>query len=215
MVRQRVKDIYFNLAYLITLALFPFFVIYYRSRKCLKIHLGCGRHYLKGFINIDGNIAAKKDLFLDLRNGLPFKDASVSLVYTSNMLEHLYFDELTRILREAYRVLSPRGAIRIVVPDLEKGVFYYLKQDPSFFCGFPDSFSSIGGKLVNFLFCSGQHRIAFDFSFLKELLLRAGFKEENIKQIIPGETAYLDEDTLGKIKVTENVRSDLFVEALK
>jgi predicted SAM-dependent methyltransferase len=132
------------------------------------------------------------------------------------MLEHLYFDELTRILREAYRVLSPGGAIRIVVPDLEKGVFYYLKQDPNFFYGFPESFSSIGGKFVNFLFCNGQHRIAFDFSFLKELLLRAGFKEENIKKVNPGETAYLDEGTFGKIMITEeNVGINLYIEALK
>ncbi|HTZ10860.1 MAG TPA: methyltransferase domain-containing protein [Candidatus Margulisiibacteriota bacterium] len=216
MIRQRVKDIYFDFAYLMTRALFPFFVIYYKSRKCLKIHLGCGTNYLKGFVNIDGNIAAKKDLFLDLRNGLPFKDASVSLIYTSNMLEHFYFDEVTRILKEAYRVLSPGAVIRIVVPDMEKGVFYYLKQDPGFFSSFPENFSSIGGKFVNFLFCNGQHRISFDFYFLKELLLRAGFKEELIKKVGLNETAYLDKDTFCQIMATEgNPVVNLCVEALK
>jgi hypothetical protein len=41
------------------------------------LHLGCGPKYLPGFLNIDGNPFNKIDLWLDVRNGLPFPSNSV------------------------------------------------------------------------------------------------------------------------------------------
>jgi predicted SAM-dependent methyltransferase len=56
---------------------------------------------------------------------LPFQDASVDVIYTSHMLEHLDRETARRFLKETQRVLRPGGWIRIAVPDLERYVREY------------------------------------------------------------------------------------------
>ncbi len=62
----------------------------------------------------------------DVRRGLGVADRSVAVVYASHMLEHLYRDEALRFLTDAYRALVPDGVCRIVVPDVEQIVQWYL-----------------------------------------------------------------------------------------
>jgi len=45
-------------------------------------------------------------LIHDLRTPLPFRDGSASTVYSSHLLEHLYFEEGQRLIRETHRVLA-------------------------------------------------------------------------------------------------------------
>ena len=57
--------------------------------KPVKLNLGCGTDYKKGWINIDNNSddnIEKLDLNWDLRKPLPFKDNSVDFV------EHEHFE---------------------------------------------------------------------------------------------------------------------------
>jgi hypothetical protein len=42
------------------------------------------------------------------------------------MLEHLYRNEALRFLQDAHRALMPEGVCRIVVPDVEQIVHWYL-----------------------------------------------------------------------------------------
>ena len=42
---------------------------------------------------------------------------------------------------------------------------------------FPRPYRSRGGRVVNLLFCDGQHRMGFDFSLMQELLEEAGFTD--------------------------------------
>jgi SAM-dependent methyltransferase len=62
----------------------------------------------------------------DLRNGIPFGDCSVDVVYHSHFLEHLPRAAIEGFLAEVGRVLRPGGVQRIVVPDLEALVRSYL-----------------------------------------------------------------------------------------
>ena len=66
---------------------------------------------------------AKKAKFIlhDLRNGIPFEDNSIDVVYHSHMLEHIDRRHVDRFFNEVYRVLKYGGIHRIVVPD-----FFYL-----------------------------------------------------------------------------------------
>jgi hypothetical protein len=64
--------------------------------------------------------------YRDVRRGLGYSDGSVAVVYASHMLEHLYRDEAVRFLQDAHRVLMPEGVCRIVVPDVEQIVLWYL-----------------------------------------------------------------------------------------
>jgi len=141
------------------------------------LHLGSGPKYLPGFINIDANPREKTDLWLDVRCGLPYRDASVDSIYTTHMLEHLYPDELQNLLRECVRVLKPGAGMRIVVPSLSSAIAAYCQKRENWFDAWPLKYDSWGGKFSNYMFCSGQHRTAFDFEYLAEVLRTAGFRE--------------------------------------
>lgn len=62
----------------------------------------------------------------DLSRGIPFPDASVDVVYSSHVLEHLDREVAPRFIRECARVLRPGGLIRVVVPDYERYCRNYL-----------------------------------------------------------------------------------------
>jgi predicted SAM-dependent methyltransferase len=181
-IHQRYKDILFLGLFKATLP--NYYLRRFRSRwqrangREVHLHLGCGRRYLNGFVNVDANPRQKVDLWLDVRNGIPFGDGSVASIYTTHMLEHFYPDELQRLLAECYRVLRPGGGMRIIVPSLRTAIEAYNRQQLQWFNPeFPRPYDSLGGRFVNFIFCDGQHRSAFDYSHIQEALRRAGFAE--------------------------------------
>lgn len=149
-----------------------------RNGHRLDLHLGCGTKYLPGFVNIDANPLQKTDVWLDVRCGLPFATASVDSIYSTHMIEHLYPDELDKLLRECARVLKAGSGMRIVVPSLSNAIIAFQeKRNDWFYDAFPRHFDSLGGRFSNFVFCDGQHRTAFDITYLDEVLRRAGFRE--------------------------------------
>lgn len=180
MYHQQTKDLYFA-------ALRPLNKLNYWRWKLhwkqangispIHLHLGCGPKRLPGFINIDGNFLHKTNLWLDLRNGLPFPDCTVASIYSCHVFEHFYPDDLAQLLRECHRVLRPGGGLRGVVPDMGGAVLAYVEQRRDYFIDFPRPLCSFGGKLSNLLFCDGNHRQCFDFSYMEEMLGEAGFAE--------------------------------------
>lgn len=182
MIHQRTKDIFFCGVNLYSRLQYPFSKIKFRNSRNLRLNAGCGKNKIKGFLSIDGNFLARPDLVYDLRVKLPFKENSAEIIYASNIFEHFYHDELSSTLKEFYRIIKVGGVLRIVVPDLEKAVDAYLNKNYNFYSDFPRSFKSIGGRFANLIFCDGQHRTAFDFDFIKEILVMSGFPLENIHQ---------------------------------
>jgi SAM-dependent methyltransferase len=57
---------------------------------------------------------AEPDVVADLEQPLPFADASYDAALLLNVLEHIFNYKI--LLREARRILKPRGAVVIVVP---------------------------------------------------------------------------------------------------
>ncbi len=97
------------------------------NQPCKKLHLGCGSKVFRDWINIDMN--PKGDFTLDLREGLPFADSSVELIYTEHSLEHFYREhDAPFLLAECLRVLKPGAWIRITVPDASVFIKYYTGQ---------------------------------------------------------------------------------------
>ncbi|HWP91112.1 MAG TPA: methyltransferase domain-containing protein [Thermodesulfobacteriota bacterium] len=214
MVHQRWKDLLFYGVGLYSLVSYPLFRIKFDKSKDLGLHIGCGKKKIPGLVNIDANPLAKSDLLYDVRVRLPFSNDSVKFIYSGGTLEHFYPDELSNILKEFYRVLQKDGVLRIVVPDLEKSTKAYLEKDYDFFLDFPRSFKSMGGRFTNFLFCDAQHKMAFDFDFMKEILNSLGF--QRIHKLSWG-NSFLDAETYERIKPSEDEYKDysLFVEAIK
>ncbi len=63
--------------------------------------------------------------FADARKRIPLPSDSVSLVYSSHMLEHLDRTEASMFLLEVNRVLKSGGLLRLVLPDLSKAIAIY------------------------------------------------------------------------------------------
>jgi predicted SAM-dependent methyltransferase len=178
-IRQQVKDLYFGLTrYLVLpntwLARWRFRRAALPDRDGLRVHLGCGPHYLHGMINIDGNWLRNTDLWLDLRNPLPFPDRSAALVYCSHMLEHLYPDDALALLKEICRILRDDGVARIAVPSMEHALSI-ARGEASM--RFPREFDDPLAQAVNYLFCDGQHKYGYSWQLLADFACQAGFSQ--------------------------------------
>ena len=190
MLHQRTKDLYFTLLCKATAP--NYYAHRLRARlspspkQSLHLHLGCGPNYLPGYVNIDANPQRKMDLWLDVRNGLPFSSATVDSIYSTHMLEHLYHDELSRLFGECLRVLKPGSGVRFIVPNLETAIAAYTQGQDDWFDDYPRKLQSTGGRFANFIFCDGQHRTTFDFGHMRELLQNSGFV--NVRQVQEGES---------------------------
>lgn len=199
-----------------------------RSRK---LHLGCGLVTPPTWLNVDGSLNARlgkypfvrslaraigltdskaefnKSVFgHDLRKPLPWSDGSFDAIYASHLFEHMYADEVRRLMVECRRVLSPGGILRVVVPDLEviirgytSGVFPewtrdHIQQAPkadmfikALLMRDPDA--PRGGlikRVYHSMFDFHSHKWMYDEESMKARFAEAGFRD--IKRMGFGES---------------------------
>lgn len=193
-----------------------------------RLHLGCGSYTPEDWINLDGSWNAwltkhafiKKILALlhlisieqlntrwnpdivihDVRKPLLFPDDSMSAIYSSHLLEHLYLEEAKKLLEECNRILKPNGVLRIIVPDLKDIVLKYLEEsnsDSAAICdcaadklnkrlGFrkPESLKgNIFYKIYTRTKGYHSHKWLYDSYSLRKYFTQAGFREAEEKQI--------------------------------
>lgn len=67
--------------------------------------------------------------FGNIVTGLPVDPASVSLLYSSHVLEHLSLSDLRAALRNCRKILAPDGCFRMVLPDLEFIIESYCRDE--------------------------------------------------------------------------------------
>ena len=58
------------------------------SKKQIKLHLGCGRVHIKGYINIDIVSGPAVDEVDDVKDLKKFKKESIDVIYACMVLEH-------------------------------------------------------------------------------------------------------------------------------
>ena len=93
----------------------------------LKLHLGCGKNYIKGWVNIDQEPKVA-DRLMDLRKAVPYPNNSVDFIFNEHFIEHLTPREAVLFLRECLRILSHKGVLRISTPNLEYLVLQYKSK---------------------------------------------------------------------------------------
>lgn len=150
-----------------------------QSEEVIRVHLGPGkRNYLPGWINVDANLlTAKLDVWADLTHGLPFREDTIDAFYSHHVVEHLPDPILPKHFAELYRCLKPGGVIRIGVPNADAAIRKYIEGDSEWFGDFPDSRTSIGGRLANMLLCRGEHLTILTPSYFEEIANSTGFVE--------------------------------------
>jgi len=179
----------------------------------LLLNVGCGRKPIHGFCNIDANPLARPNLYMDIRIGIPFPAQSVDAIYANHVFEHLYLSELKRVLNHCYRVLKKGGGIRVGVPSMGEAIKAYCQGNSDWFPDWPDAFTSIGGRFVNYLLCRDQHKLMFDFGFMVELLAGAGFTD--CTEVDADTSSLFTKDDIVRMTEAGIIPHTLFVEAFK
>jgi len=87
----------------------------------VMLHLGCGRYYLEGYINIDipGDQSVsdiKVDIDADLRT-LQYPPASIDQVRIHHVFEHFNRVEALALLIKWHLALKKEGSVHIITPD--------------------------------------------------------------------------------------------------
>ena len=82
---------------------------------------------------LDASATAHYFLQHDCAKPFPLPDASVPLVHSEHMIEHLPLAGGIAWLKEMRRLLAPGGVLRITTPDLERYVSGYLDPEQAFY----------------------------------------------------------------------------------
>jgi len=210
-----------------------------------KLNIGCGINVIVGndWTNCDNSLLAKlkrsplwfaiawlinrgivSEIYrdypdvkiVDIRRPLPFPDNSADFIYCSQVIEHLYFYDLSKFLSECSRVLKPNGVMRILTPDLNKIINLYQTRNLVKFEENDGLDSKYSADHLNLVFyprswvsrdkrtrlvrimdaIPEQHKYIFDFETLSSLLLESGFNTVN--EVSTEVSAFPDADQLDK-----------------
>lgn len=141
-----------------------------RPGQLIKLHLGCGKRYIPGFVHIDAVKFPHVDFVHDIRSLANIEDGSASLAYACQVISYFDREELPTVLTEWRRVLCPGGILRLSVPDFAVITRLYtagLKLE--WFLG------TLFGKIPDGTGGYRYHRMTFDEPSLRDILLSAGF----------------------------------------
>jgi predicted SAM-dependent methyltransferase len=148
-----------------------------RKKDMIKLNLGCGwRNFGEEWTHIDGGDYPHVKSH-DITSLLDYEDDSVDLIYVSHVFEYFDREEGLDVLKEWYRVLKPKGTLRIAVPDFEMMAKLYsqgkfpLKNFLGPLYGKMEM-GMKGGETGNIIY----HKTAYDFENLKEIMENAGFQ---------------------------------------
>ena len=153
----------------------------------MKLHLGCGRRRLLGYINVDIDQHHEPDLVADVFKldagtkrisqneflRVAFDSESADIIYACHVLEHAGRHEYKAVLKRWHEVLKPGGTLRLSVPDLGKCFDEYCATSHR-----DDAMT----KFLGFLY-GGQrtehdyHKMGCDEASLTRDLIEAGFKD--------------------------------------
>lgn len=134
----------------------------------MKLHLGCGKRKINGYINIDIQPFPSVDMVADVTN-LPFENNSADLIYSCSTIEHLPRKFWKKTLSHWNNILKPGGFIYISTMDFRAATIEYLMEGRSL------------QDLLGLLIGGGKdetdfHQMIFDEEILSQGLLEAGFQ---------------------------------------
>lgn len=95
----------------------------------MKLNIGCGRDYRKGWENWDISNDVKAERHFDIRKQpWPCDDGVADEIYISGVLEQIgNNDQFIHVMNECARVLKLGGVMNVVVPNAR---FAIAHQDP-------------------------------------------------------------------------------------
>ncbi len=165
----------------------------------IKLHLGCGKRYIPGFVHIDIDKHPHIDHVRNIFDLSIFEDNSVDLIYSCGTLEYFDREEVVNVLKEWKRVLKNNGILRLSVPDFESIVKVYKKYNDL------DGIGILGPLYGRIKINTEEgekvicHKTVYDFNSLKKLLESVGFK--NVRKYDWEKTIHKDYDDFSQAYV--------------
>lgn len=150
----------------------------------MKLHLGCGKRFIPGFVHIDAVDYPHIDHVATIDNISFIPENSVDLIYNCHVLEHFKRRDVGRVLQEWKRVLKPSGTLRLSVPDFAKLCEIYQNEG--------EIDHVIGALFGRQDYLYNIHYNVFDFASLKRDLEKAGFV--NVRRYDWRDTEHADVD---------------------
>jgi len=135
----------------------------------MKLHLGCGKRKLEGWLNCDLH---DSDLDFDIRV-LPFDDDSADEIMAIHVCEHFYKHDLLGVLTEWHRVLKPNGKISLELPCLDRVLTHFMRggqENMTLWPLYGDPNTHKDGE-------PALHKWCWSKKAFKDMLEHAGFKD--------------------------------------
>ena len=152
----------------------------------IKLELGAGNRKMEGWTSVDlhGNCS----LSLDLTKPIPFPDNSVSMIYSSHLLEHFEYSDLIKLLAECLRILKPGGSFSACVPNarIYLNAYHDAKSfAPAIYCRYEPAYNFNSPiDYVNYMaYMAGHHKYMFDEENIVAILNKAGFRSAKLRAI--------------------------------
>jgi predicted SAM-dependent methyltransferase len=168
---------------------------YFSDSTIRKVQLGTSHSPVAGWLNTDLLPCSPEVVYLDATKRFPFKDSTIDYVFSEHVIEHVEYQDALAMLRECYRVLKPRGKIRMSTPDLRvlAGLLSSEKtESQNFYIDFatrkflPDVTYCKEVFVINNAFRAWGHQFLYDRQTIETTLRTIGF--DNIRYYRPGES---------------------------
>jgi predicted SAM-dependent methyltransferase len=124
------------------------------------LNLGGGNVLFDRWLTAD--VVPRADVYMNVTQPLPLPDASVDVVYSEEVIEHIPLERGRAMLRECLRVLKPGGWLRLTTPSLD----YFARRA----LAAPEHVAGI-----NDIFYQHEHRHIYSEAELRNELAAAGF----------------------------------------
>jgi SAM-dependent methyltransferase len=175
-----------------------------------RLNCGCGSKGKVGWVNVDRQAFRGVDVQADLlAHGLPFGSRTFDFAVAMHVLQDIAWAGIPVALAELHRVLKPRGVLRLGLPDLDRAIAAYHRDDSAYFHVPDNDASHIGSKFVTQIIWYGSVHTPFTFDFAQELLQRARFAA--VQRCAFGCTASRHPEI---VELDNRQRESMFIEAI-
>jgi SAM-dependent methyltransferase len=147
-----------------------------------RLNLGCGHNVLPGWLNVDLEGGRHGTTYMDALRPYPLPDNMLDAILCEHLIEHLPKEGGRFLLGEAFRVLKPGGAIRVVTPDLESMARMCVNGPNEAEQRYLDFVAKLHGQdsitpadALNIMFYEYGHRHIYSVARLREAMVAAGF----------------------------------------
>jgi predicted SAM-dependent methyltransferase len=175
-----------------------------------RLNWGCGAEGVPGWINSDIKEGPGIDISCDITEGLPLATDSIDYAVSVHALPEIPYLVVHDVLQELRRVLKVGGYLRLALPDLDKGIDAYRRNDRFYFLVPDDDARSIGAKFITHMIWYGYTRTLFTRDFAEEILRNAGFR--HVEHVGFQHTASPYPEI---VELDDREAESLFVEAIK